>query len=361
MKEMLSDINQTTQPIRPLKSFNNWDVISKGWYVVCRSKELKLKKTHSVRICGHQLTLFRTESGKAAAVDAFCPHMGMDLSKGQVVGETIKCIFHEWKFDTKGKCVDIPCLKKKIDNGKSVIGYPVEERYGFIWVYSDLEAKGSVFEIEELKGKPILYTSLAPFRRIAHPHITMMNSIDEQHMRSVHKLPLDLNVDIEEEDTRFKVTFTGTTLSDTWLGKLQASVMGNKWKSSVLFVDGCLGFLTIMIDLKLFKRWDLPKGYFIFSQTFTVKGQTHVWPIIVTERRKGFFGFLYSWTLLRIHKILMWFLAFQDGRVIYKNLRFNQSGLLPEIDQASAKWIAFTNRVTIPSIWSRAKVDSQND
>lgn len=361
MKEMLTDINQTTQPIRAQKFFNNWDVVSKGWYVVCRSKDLKIKKTLSVRICGHQLTLFRTESGKAAAVDAFCPHMGMDLSKGHVVGENIKCLFHEWKFDSSGKCVDIPCLKKKVENGKSVQGYPVEERYGFVWVYSDPEAKGSVFEIDELKGKPILYTSLSPFRRIAHPHITMMNSIDEQHMRSVHKLPMDLNVEIKEEGTRFQVNFSGTTLDNTFLGRLQAFVMGNHWKSSVLFVDGCLGLLTIMIDLKLFKRWNLPKGYFIFSQTFTEKGKTVVWPIIVTERRKGIIGFLYSWTLIRIHKVLMWFLAFQDGRVIYKNLRFNQSGLLPDIDQASAKWIAFTNKITEPSIWSRSKIKTEND
>lgn len=355
MKEMLTDYNQSTQPVRPHKVFNNWDVVAQGWYVICKSSSLKKGQAKAARICGHELALFRTEKGIVHAVDKYCPHMGMSLGAGKVQGENLICIFHEWKFNGEGKVIDIPCLKKKVEHGKSVNSYPVEEKYGFIWVYSDKTANGPVFEIDELKGKEILYTDLKPFRRIAHPHITMMNSIDEQHMRSVHKLPLDLEVAIEEKGTRFKTTFTGKVLNQTLSGKIQKFFLGDYWKSSVLFVDGCLGLLTIMIDLKLFKKFKIPCGYFIFSQTFTDKGETVVWPIMVTEKRKGIHGFIFSWSLIRIHKMLMWFLAFQDGRVIYKNLRFNHSGLLPEVDNASAKWISFVNRVIKPSIWSRAK------
>lgn len=361
MKEMLCDMNQTTQPIRPHKVFNNWDVVATGWYVVCKSRDLKKGKALPIRICGHELALYRTESGKAVALDKFCPHMGMSLAEGIVKGEHLTCIFHEWKFNSHGKCIDIPCLKKKVENGKSVNSYPVEEKYGMIWVFSDKEANGPVFEIDELKGKPILFTTLKPFRRVAHPHITMMNSIDEQHMRSVHKLPMDLDTSIEEKGTRFKVTFTGKVLEQSLSGKIQKFFLGDKWKSSVLFVDGCLGLLTIMIDLKLFKKFNLPCGYFIFSQTFTDKGETVVWPIMVTEQRPGIHGFIFSWLLIRAHKALMWFLAFQDGRVIYKNLRFNHSGLLPEIDNASAKWISFVNRVIKPSIWSRSRINENKE
>jgi phenylpropionate dioxygenase-like ring-hydroxylating dioxygenase large terminal subunit len=353
MNEMLCDINQTTQPIRDQKVFNNWDVVMKGWYVVKKSCDLKKNCVQSVKICGHQLALFRSASGKVAALDAFCPHMGMNLGVGKVVGEHLKCLFHEWKFDNFGQCIDIPCLKKKVENGKSVQSYPVEEKYGFIWVYSDLVAPGPVFEIDELKGLPILYTSLKPFRRLAHPHITMMNSIDEQHMRSVHQLPMDLDVEIKETDSRFQVNFTGKILEGSFLGKIQSYLLGQTWRSSVLFVDGNLGLLTNMIGAKLFNRWALPKGFFLFSQTFTEKGKTVVWPIMVTEKRKGIHGFIASWFLLYFLKVSMWFLAFQDGRVIYKNLRFSPSGLLPEIDHASARWISFLNKTLETSFWSR--------
>lgn len=358
MDEMLCDINQTTQPIRNYKAFNNWDFVSKGWYVACKSKELKKGKALSKKLCGHQLALFRTQSGKACAVDAFCPHMGMDLAAGKVIGETLSCHFHQWKFNDQGQCVDIPCLKKVPEKRTSVQSYPVEEKYGFVWVYSDVTAPEPVFEIDDLKGKPLLFTSLAPFERIAHPHITMMNSIDEQHMRTVHLLDMSLKATIKEEGTRFHVGFSGDVLTTTWQGKLQKFFLGDTYRSSVLFVDGCIGLLTVMIDVPFLKRFMMPRGYYIFSQTFIDKGRTLVHPIVVTERRKGFFGFIFSWTLIRFNKLIMKFLAYQDGRVIYKQIRFSAEGLLPGIDTASAKWIAFTNRALQASMWSRAKIQN---
>ena len=355
MSEMLCDLNQTTQPIRPYKVFNNWDVVAKGWYVACKSSDLKPGKAFSKLLCGHQIALFRTESGKASAVDAFCPHMGMDLGSGKVIGEELRCHFHHWKFDSAGKCTDIPCLKNIPEQRTSVPSYPVEEKYGFIWVYSDFTAPGPVFDIDGLKGKPILFTSLAPFRRIAHPHITMMNSIDEQHMRTVHKLDIDIQVEITETGKRFLTRFLGKVQKNTWVGRVQNFLFGDTYRSSVLFVDGCIGLLTTMIDVKLFKRFAVPQGHFLFSQTFAEKGQTVVYPIIIMERKKGIFGFALSWTLLMVHKVAMKFLAYQDGHVIYKALRFRQDGLLAGVDGPTAKWIAFVNSKIEPSIWSRAR------
>jgi phenylpropionate dioxygenase-like ring-hydroxylating dioxygenase large terminal subunit len=86
--ELVEDLNHTTQPIGKLRKFNNWDFVSQGWYVACKSKELKTKTPLSKKICGHQLVLFRTEAGEAKALDAFCPHMGMNLAKeGKVMGD----------------------------------------------------------------------------------------------------------------------------------------------------------------------------------------------------------------------------------------------------------------------------------
>lgn len=354
MEEMLSDLNQSTQPMRPQKVFNNWDVVSKGWYVVCRSQDLKKGKTLSKKICGHQLVLFRTESGKASALDAFCPHMGMDLAKGKVVGETVQCHFHHWKFNSAGDCTDIPCLKKLPPNRTNVQSYPVEEKYGMVWVYSDAVAEKPVFEVEALKGN-YMYVNMSPFHRKAHPHITMMNSIDEQHMRTIHLFDMTLKTFVEEKGTQFKVTFVGDVHNTTKMGKFQSYFFGDTYSSSVTFTDGCIGLLTTMINVKLFGKYKMPNGYYIFSQTFTEKGKTVVHPIVLTERRPGVLGFLFSWTLLRVNKLIMKFLAFQDGRTIYGHIRFRPEGLLPGFDEASAKWISFTNRILKPSLWSRVQ------
>ncbi|MBT3585843.1 MAG: Rieske 2Fe-2S domain-containing protein [Halobacteriovoraceae bacterium] len=364
MSEMLHELNQSTQPIRPMKVFNNWEVVPKGWYVACKSSELKTKKPLSKKICGHQIVVFRGESGSVKALDSFCPHMGMNFAKdGKVVGEDIRCHFHFWTFNGKGECTDIPSVKgtvkKSTCNRYKVQAYPVEEKYGLVWVYSDTVAPHPVFEIPELEGQEILYTHMKPFNRVAHPHITMMNSIDEQHMRTVHKLSVSLEVTNWEKGTRFFNGFSGPVLTDTLVGKIHKFFLGDRYSSSVLFEDGNLGLLTTGIDIKLFNRWTIPRGYFIFSHTFTEKGKNQVHPIVVTPKRKGLLGFLFSHAYLLFNKICMWYLAYQDGRVIYGNLRFRQDGLLAEMDGATAKWINFVNRVIEPSLWSRSKAKTE--
>jgi 3-ketosteroid 9alpha-monooxygenase subunit A len=42
------------------------------------------------------------------ALDLRCPHMGADLGFGRVKADTIVCPFHQWAFDSTGRCVDIP-------------------------------------------------------------------------------------------------------------------------------------------------------------------------------------------------------------------------------------------------------------
>jgi len=352
-KELPCDLNQSTQPTQDYPIFNNWNVVPKGWFVACRSKELKRGKVISKLMCGHKVAIFRSESGKVHALDAYCPHMGMDLGAGKVKGETIQCFFHHWKFDGQGKCVDIPCLAKIPAQRTSLNSYPTEEKYGFIWVYSDRVAPQGVIELDELKGKPLLATYLKPFRRIAHPHITMMNSIDEQHMRTVHKLDMSLELTTKESGTRFEVSFKGKAQSNTWVGKMQKFLLGDDWESRVIFSDGCIGILTTNMNAKLFNRIPLPRGQFIFSHPFTRRGETTVHSMIIAERKPGIFGFIYSWTLLQMQRAAMKFLAHQDGRIVYPMLRFNASGLIAGADTPSAKWISFVNRVIEPSLWSK--------
>lgn len=353
----LFETNQTTQPVQINKNhFNNWEFVPKGWVIVGESKMLKKKQIVSKTIYGHRLAVYRTKSGKVNAVDSFCPHMGMDMVKGKVVGENIQCMFHHWEFDDDGTCVKIPCLKH-VPNAKklNVQSYPVEEKYGMIWVYTDKEAPYPVYEVPSLQGKEILFTHLKPFNRIAHPHITMMNSIDEQHMRTVHLLEIDLDLETKEEGTTFTVDFEGKVVKSNLLGKIQNFFLGDKWQSQVHLIDGCMGILNIMLNSKLLNKIPLPSGHYLFSQYFTKEGDTFVWPIIVTERRKGPFGYLFSKALITFHKVLMWFLAYQDGRVIYGHLRFSPAGLLSDVDETTTKWISFVNRKLKPSIWSKVK------
>ena len=55
-----------------------------GWYVVAREKDLATKPTQ-VRVAGNDVVLFRDAEGQARAIEAYCPHMGANLSDGKVI------------------------------------------------------------------------------------------------------------------------------------------------------------------------------------------------------------------------------------------------------------------------------------
>src|SRR5689334_23634300 len=43
------------------------------------------------------------------ALPIYCPHLGAHLGiGGTVVGDSIKCPFHAWRFGGDGACVDVP-------------------------------------------------------------------------------------------------------------------------------------------------------------------------------------------------------------------------------------------------------------
>ena len=80
-----------------------------GWFSVARSNELKVGSVMRVVAFERELALYRTRSGVAVVQDAFCPHLGAHLGvEGRVIGESIRCPFHGWRFDTSGDCVEIP-------------------------------------------------------------------------------------------------------------------------------------------------------------------------------------------------------------------------------------------------------------
>ncbi|MCE7959951.1 MAG: Rieske (2Fe-2S) protein, partial [Acidobacteria bacterium ACB2] len=76
-----------------------------GWYALCLSAELPAGSVRGTAAFGRRLVLFRTASGRAAVAEAFCPHLGADLSRGgRVEGDLVVCPFHGLAFDAGGAC-----------------------------------------------------------------------------------------------------------------------------------------------------------------------------------------------------------------------------------------------------------------
>ena len=90
-----------------------------------------------VRLLGEDLLAFRDTSGKAGLIEPFCGHRRADLFYGRNEEGGLRCIYHGWKFDVQGHCMEAPTEPKDSQLYRTVrlTSYPVEEQGGVLWTY----------------------------------------------------------------------------------------------------------------------------------------------------------------------------------------------------------------------------------
>ncbi|HLF70989.1 MAG TPA: Rieske 2Fe-2S domain-containing protein [Dehalococcoidia bacterium] len=115
------------------------NVMRQYWLPAVRSDELPAVDAPPVRIrlLGEDLIAFRLTSGKVGLIQNACPHRGASLFFGRNEEEGLRCVYHGWKFDETGSCVDMPSEPAESNfRGKvHAKAYPTSERGGVIWAY----------------------------------------------------------------------------------------------------------------------------------------------------------------------------------------------------------------------------------
>ncbi|MEK7215972.1 MAG: Rieske 2Fe-2S domain-containing protein [Chloroflexota bacterium] len=109
------------------------------WLPAMLSSELQAPDCPPVRLrlLGEDLIAFRTTDGRVGAVANNCPHRGASLFFGRNEEQGLRCVYHGWKFDLTGACLDMPNEPAE-SNFKSkvrVTAYPCAEKAGLVWVY----------------------------------------------------------------------------------------------------------------------------------------------------------------------------------------------------------------------------------
>ena len=90
-----------------------------------------------VRLLGEDLVAFRQTDGRVGVVDQRCPHRSASLFWGRVEENGIRCVYHGWKYDADGQCVDMPS-EPEATNFKHKVrltAYPTVEAGGVVWTY----------------------------------------------------------------------------------------------------------------------------------------------------------------------------------------------------------------------------------
>jgi phthalate 4,5-dioxygenase oxygenase subunit len=115
------------------------EVFRRYWMPAALSEELPEPDGAPIRVrlLGEDLVAFRDTSGEVGLVDAYCAHRRAPLFYGRNEECGLRCVYHGWKFDTQGNCVDMPSEPpySKFRLRVSIKAYPTHEAGGVIWAY----------------------------------------------------------------------------------------------------------------------------------------------------------------------------------------------------------------------------------
>jgi phenylpropionate dioxygenase-like ring-hydroxylating dioxygenase large terminal subunit len=141
------------------------------------------------RMYGEDLVVFRDSEGKVGVIQALCPHRQAPLFYGRNEEAGLRCIYHGWKFDTQGYCVDMPNEPPEHDYRDKVpcIGYPVEEAAGIIWVYMGPQTlHPQLPEMEWMRVAPE-FVNVSKFNVEGNWVQALEGDVDSAHVGFLHK------------------------------------------------------------------------------------------------------------------------------------------------------------------------------
>lgn len=125
-----------TGPATPMgQTFRNY------WMPALLSRELPHADCPPIRLklLGEDFIAFRDSTGNVGIVEPRCPHRGANLFFGRNEACGLRCIYHGWKFDRHGNCIDIPNttpdVAERLKPRASIRALVVEEKGDIVWVY----------------------------------------------------------------------------------------------------------------------------------------------------------------------------------------------------------------------------------
>ncbi|MFK8024260.1 MAG: Rieske 2Fe-2S domain-containing protein [Ilumatobacter sp.] len=191
--------------------------LDRSWFPVALCDEVT-DTPLGVMLLGEPWVVVRLAGGLFAARDQ-CPHRLAPLSLGTVVGDTLQCKYHGWRFGLGGACVRIPSAPVESvipPRARAATPFGVTEHLGMVWIAPSEPVLG-LPEIPEWNDPSFDQIPTVPRRTSASAGQLMDNFVDATHFATVHVSTFGVPDKTEVDNTRVETHgWTATTRYTTW-------------------------------------------------------------------------------------------------------------------------------------------------
>ncbi|HZQ01866.1 MAG TPA: Rieske 2Fe-2S domain-containing protein [Reyranella sp.] len=179
------------------------------WMPALKSSELE-RDGPPVRfmLMGEKLIAFRDSAGKVGVMDHRCPHRGASLFLGRNEQGGIRCLYHGWKFDVSGQCIDMPSVPPEQDFKHKVCAkaYRAVERAGLVWIYMGSRAETPPLPAFQILDAPDDEINVGMIQRDCNFLQAIEGEIDTAHFGYLHGGHVDVSRLDESEPFYHTVT-----------------------------------------------------------------------------------------------------------------------------------------------------------
>jgi vanillate O-demethylase monooxygenase subunit len=185
-------------------------LIRNSWYVAAWSEEVTNRQPLARTVLGEALVLFRTKAGAVSVLEDRCAHRRMPLSLGKITeDDNLACPYHGLTFDKNGVCVLVP--GQASTQGICVKAFPVEERWGCVWVWMgepSLADPSRIFDCSHFERPNWHQTKL--YRQIKGSYLLVSDNLsDLSHLAYLHAASGAGNEHMANAKTDLRVTDSG--------------------------------------------------------------------------------------------------------------------------------------------------------
>jgi phthalate 4,5-dioxygenase len=159
------------------------------WLPALKSSELERDGAPlRLMLLGEKLIAFRDSAGRVGVLDQRCAHRCASLFLGRNEEGGLRCIYHGWKYDVSGNCIDMPSVPEDQDFKHKVKAkaYRVVERAGLVWVYMGERAEAPPLPGFEVLDLPPDEINVSLMMRSCNWLQALEGEIDTAHFGFLH-------------------------------------------------------------------------------------------------------------------------------------------------------------------------------